>query len=239
MGLRRGGVSLCKGRGGSAGRVDSLEHGNFTSAVLEALAVRGWDVEVAAQDVVDVLALQSGELTPAGSEAEAVKGHEVGPLLDKGGLTSPVGLSSGVNDSSNGVRAVVLAVRVHLSSGVTVDETHGGEVSQTSHLDIVGCGDKVHTSEGAVGNQTGSVGGLGAVSDGCGEQDKDSGLATVAQQNRTLANITRHSPLLSKEPTSSPSPGGPQRQKSSTELSQAVWQDELAFHEPSPWRHRL
>lgn len=113
-----------------------------------------------------VLALGLGLFTPADTEAELADAHEVGPLLDEGVLALAARPGSRVHHTANGVRAVVLAVRVHLSAGVAGRETDVGEVTGARDLQVVLGHDEVDAGQGAVGDQAGAVRGLGAVRNG-------------------------------------------------------------------------
>lgn len=57
-------------------------------------------------------------------------------------------------------------MRVHLSTGVTLNETDGSEICRSSDLDIVGCADKVDRLDSSIGNETGSVCSSSTVGDG-------------------------------------------------------------------------
>lgn len=142
-------VALSEGRRA----VDTLEKTDITIASLEntRLVVSG-DVPPATHNIIDVLALRSSSLTPTSTKTELVVRHEVGPIANEVWLAVGSRVSSGVDNTTNGVTQIIGTVRVELSSIVTVGDENAGEVTNTGNLNVVTSPDKVSTLDSAVRN---------------------------------------------------------------------------------------
>lgn len=113
-----------------------------------------------------MLALESGgsllRTGDADTEADLVVGNIVHPFLVEDVLTGNVG----GDVTADGVAHVGSTVRVELTTFVTGNETDLGKVTKRHELNVEGSLDKVSTCHGSVGNYTGIVTRLCAVSDG-------------------------------------------------------------------------
>ncbi len=126
--------------------VDALQHSDLSLARLEDIrVVVGGQVPAASHNVVDVLALGSGTLTPTGTHAELVVRHKVRPLRYEVRLAVSGRVGGGVDDTADGVSEIVGAVGVEFSSIVTVGDEDAGKVTNTGHLNIVTSSHKVST----------------------------------------------------------------------------------------------
>lgn len=111
--------------------------------------------------VVDMLAVGGSIRADACADAELIRAHEVGPLVEL--LSSAKDVA--VNKTTNGVAVTVCTMVVELASLVAGGDVNLGEVTLAGDLDVLGRLDKVHAVEGALRYQAGSVAVLGAVGD--------------------------------------------------------------------------
>jgi len=143
------------------GRTDTLEpgrgaidtHGEIVVAEtgLEgACIVVGRHIPEATHNVVDVLAILSSVGTCACAEAEFSVGDERSPfvVLEAGAKCIPV------DETTNRVTVTVSTMGVELASLIAAWDVDVGKLALTSPLDIIGCLDKVNTSESTVGDET-------------------------------------------------------------------------------------
>lgn len=161
MSLWRNSITLAEGRA----TVSSLQQTDVTVARLEDTGVVvGRDVPPATHHVVDMLALGGCTFAPACTQAELVVRHKVGPLADKVGFAVGSRIGRSVDDAADRVTQIVGAVRIKLSSIVTVGDQDAGEITHAGDLNVVPGPDKVCTLDRAVRNQTCAVSIRGAVS---------------------------------------------------------------------------
>ena len=111
--------------------------------------------------VVDVLAISGGLRADACTDAELVRTHKVGPLVE---LLSG-GKDIAIDETTDGVAVTIGAVVVELASCVAIGDVDLGEVTLAGDLDVLGGLHEVDAFEGILGHHTGAVAGLGAVGD--------------------------------------------------------------------------
>ena len=93
------------------------------------------------------------------SDAELIRTHEVGPLVELLSRAKDIA----VDEATDGVAVAVGAVVVELASRVASGDVDFGEVTVAGDLDVLGRLHEVGAMEGALGHHAGAVAGLGAV----------------------------------------------------------------------------
>lgn len=164
-----GRVVLLEGRGVAVHGVQTRWVGGVTVTGLEdVVGVVTWHDEIAAHLVEGVLADERGwrrvGTSNADSEADLTVGDVVHPLLVEDVLTGDVG----GDVTTDWVTHVGSSVRVELTTVVTVNHVDLGEVTVGHDLNVQRSLDKVNTSHGTVGDDSGVVSRLCAVRDGLG-----------------------------------------------------------------------
>jgi hypothetical protein len=141
-------------------------------------SIRSRCVVAASFGVVNVETVSSGAGNGgiASLEAEDVRAHEVVPLddLDEIVLVA-VALGEGVgeHEASERITALVITVRVHLSSSVTRRKFDTGIVDDTGNLHVCGCNEELSAHQGSTTDQASAPSRLGAVRNGGGFSDTD------------------------------------------------------------------
>jgi len=107
-------------------------------------------VPKAALEIIDVVAVYGSITSYAGAEAEFVVGDKTRPLVVL--RASPKSVS--VHQPTNWISTTIGAPVVQLSAFVASLDVHLGEVTDTSHLNIILRPDKVNTLQGAIRNRT-------------------------------------------------------------------------------------
>jgi len=127
--------------------------------------VRG--VVGASDTVVDMLAevCSVGTSGVTNLEAENVTTHEIVPFDDLLVVAVSVRPTSRVYETTEGVATEVSAMGVQLSSSIIGHEVDEGLVDETNDLEVVRSPHKLNTLEGASGDETSTVTGLGAPGD--------------------------------------------------------------------------
>ena len=108
-----------------------------------------------------MLAVGGSFRADARPDAELIRTHEVGPLVEL--LSRAKDIT--VNETTDGIAVAVGAVVVELASRVASGDFDLSEVTVAGDLDVLGCLHKVGAMEGALGHHAGAVAGLGAVDD--------------------------------------------------------------------------
>jgi len=148
-------LSLIKGRG----TIDT--HGEIIVAIaglIGSSVVIGRHVPVAAQQVIDVIAVLGGIGTNAGTEAEFGVGDEGRPFMILEIGTEGVS----VDQSTNGIAISVSSMRVEFTSSVALADVNLSEITNAGNLNIIRRLHKMNTFEGSVGDSAGATAGLGA-----------------------------------------------------------------------------
>jgi len=115
-------------------------------------------VPVAAQQVIDVIAVLGGIGTNASTEAELGVGDEGSPFMIL--EISTEGIS--VDQSTNGIAISISSMRVEFTSSIALADVDFSEVTNASNLNIIWRFHKVNTFEGSVGDSAGATTGLSA-----------------------------------------------------------------------------
>jgi len=144
------------------GTVDTHRFADITVTRLEdAFVIVSRHVPGATHHVVDMLAIGAGFRADACADAELIRAHEVGPLMELLSGAKDVA----VNETTDGVAVTVGAMVVELASLVARGDVNLGEVTLAGDLDVLGRLDKVDAVEGARRYHAGAVDVLGAVGD--------------------------------------------------------------------------
>jgi len=122
--------------------------------------VVGGHVPVAAQQIVDMIAVFGSIRANASTEAEFGIGDERGPFV-----VLKVGAECvSVHQTTNGVAISICSVRVELTSSIAFAYVDLGEITNAGDLHVIGGLYKVDTLEGAIGNCTSAPAGFSAPS---------------------------------------------------------------------------
>jgi len=135
------------------------------AAQKDAILVGSWGIVLAANTIIDVLAVGGSVRTSrvASLQTENISTHEVVPLDSLG--PGAVGKCLGEDETAEGVTAFISTVGVHFTSRVIGGVVDLGLVDETSYLDVVLGLHELNTSQGTLGDDTGAVVGLGAPGD--------------------------------------------------------------------------
>ena len=108
-----------------------------------------------------MLAVGGSIRADACTDAELVRAHEVGPLVE----LLPGAKDIAVNETTDRVAVTVGAMVVEFAAVVAAADVDLGEVTLAGDLDILGSLHEVDAFESALGHHAGAVAGLRAVGD--------------------------------------------------------------------------
>ena len=108
-----------------------------------------------------MLAIGGSFRADACSDAELIRTHEVGPLVE----LLPRAKDIAVDETTDGVAVAVGAVVVDLASLVASGDVDLSEVTMAGDLNVLGRLHEVGAMEGPLGYHAGAVTGLGTVDD--------------------------------------------------------------------------